>query len=133
MKKRIAAIVFFIALLFNFCTTEVNNCICTTEFRSYSIIAIDSSGNTVDSLVTRVTNSRGKEFTSHESYFPHGLGSKYWIIDDSYKNEFTIRPTTIFFEGTKENASAEAAFLFNTDECICHVFKVAGPDTVVVQ
>jgi len=133
MKNRIAAIVFFIALLFPSCTTDVRDCICTTEFRSYGIIVIDSSSNPVDSLVTRITNSNGKEFTSHGSYFPNGTEGRYWIMDDSYKNEFRIRPTTFFFEGTKENASAEAAFLINTGECKCHVFKVAGPDTVVVQ
>ena len=133
MKKRIVKIVFFIALLFPSCTTDVNNCACTTEFRTYRIIVIDSSGNPVDSLVTRITNSSGKEFTSHGSYFPNGTEGKYWIMDDSYKNDFSIRPKTIFFEGTKENESVEAAFLINTDECKCHVNKVAGPDTVVAQ
>lgn len=133
MKREITTIVSLIVLLFLSCTTDVKDCICSTEFRMYSIIIIDSSGDPVDSLITRITNSSGKEFSSHGSYFPNGTGGKYWIMDDSYKNEFTFRPTSIFFEGTKEDVTAEAAFLFYTGECKCHVFKVAGPDTVVVQ
>ena len=133
MKKRIAVLIILIALLFPSCTTDVKDCACTEDFPTYLITVIDSSGNPVDSLITRITNSHGIEFSSHGSYSSFSSEGKYWIMDDSYKNEFTIRPTTIFFEGTNENASAEAAFLFNTDECKCHVFKLAGPDTVVAQ
>jgi hypothetical protein len=133
MKKGITTTVSFIAVLFLSCTTDVSDCICTTEFVSYSIIVIDSSGDPVDSLTTRITNSSGREFDSHGSYFPNGPRGRYWIMDDSYKSEFTNLPTTIFFDGTKEDVTAEAAFLFNTGECKCHVNKVAGPDTVVVQ
>ena len=131
MKEGITAIISFIAILILSCTTDVKDCACTLEFRGYSIIVINSSGDPVDSLITRITNSSGKEFSFHGSYFPNDSEGRYWIMDDSYKNEFTIRPTTIFFDGTKENVSAEAAFLINTDECKCHVNKVAGPDTVV--
>jgi len=133
MKKRIAVLILLIALLFPSCTTDISDCVCTTEFVTHSIIVVDSSGDPVDSLITRITNSSGRELTSHGSYFTSGRGGRYWIMDDSYKNELTNRPTTIFFDGTKENVIAEAAFLINTDECKCHVNKVAGPDTVVAQ
>jgi len=133
MKKRIAAIVFFIALLFPSCTTDVKDCICTTDFRGYNITIVDSLGNPVDSLITRITNSRGREFTPNSLYYQRSSEGKYWMMGDSYKNEFTVRPTSIYFEGAKEGVTAEAAFLFNTDECKCHVNKVAGPDTIVAQ
>jgi len=133
MKKRISSIIFILSLVFLSCTTDVKDCLCSTEFREYNITIIDTSGTPVDSLLTRITNSRGKEFTPHGSYYQQSLEGKYWIMDDSYKNEFTVRPTSIFFEGAKEGVTVEAAFLFNTDECKCHVNKVAGLDTIVAQ
>jgi len=133
MKKRIAAVVFFISVLILSCTTDVGDCICTTEFVAHNVIVLNSSGDPVDSITTRITNSFGREFIPHGSYLPNGPGGRYWIIDDSYKNEFSSRPATIFFNGTKGNASVEAAFLINADDCKCHVNKVAGPDTVVIQ
>jgi hypothetical protein len=133
MKKRISSIIFMFSLVFLSCITDVKDCICPTEFRGYNITIIDTSGNPVDSLVTRITNSRGREFTPYGSYYQHSLEGKYWIMDDLYKNEFTIRPTSIFFEAAKESVTVEAAFLFNTDECKCHVNKIAGPDIIVAQ
>ena len=133
MKNGLAVIILISVHLFLSCTTDVKDCICTTEFRVYDIIVIDSFGNSVDSLNTRITNSSGKEFSPNGNTHTHDSEGRYWIMDDSYIKEFSIRPTAIFLEGTKEDASVEAAFLFNTCECKCHVYKVAGPDTVVAQ
>ena len=135
MKIGFAVIILLYALSFLACTTDVNDCICSTEFRTYDVIVLDSSGNPIDSLVIRITDSFGKEFSSNGSFFNPAYNSegKYWIMDDSYIQEFSIRPATIFLEGTKDNKSIEAAFLFNTDECKCHISKLAGPDTVIAQ
>jgi len=54
-------------------------------------------------------------------------------MTDGYQNDFSIRPGKIFFTGTKNNLEVTGEYLFNTDECRCHVNKVAGPDTLVLK
>jgi len=130
MKMKVLILLISFTLLYFACSvTDVKNYICTTEYRTYTINVIDSSSTPVDSLVTTIRNSRGKIFTNYQ--FHKELGT-YWLMKDSYIQEFTISPTTIIFTGTKDSISVDAGFLFNTDNCKCHVNKVAGPDTLVI-
>lgn len=130
MKMKLIILLISFTLLYLACSvTDVKNCLCTTEIRTYTINVIDSSGTPVDSLVTTIRNSHGKVFTANQF---HNEPGTYWLMGDGYQQEFTISPTTIIFTGTKDSISVEAGFLFNTDDCKCHVNKVAGPDTLVI-
>ncbi len=134
MKAKHITFIFILPFLFSACSlidvTEVKDCICTTEFRVYSVTVVDSSGSPVDSLITTVKSSRGKIF---KPYQEPSLPGKYWLMDDGYTNEFTTLPTIIIFTGIRDSIKAEAVYLFNTDDCKCHVQKLGGPDTIVAK
>lgn len=99
----------------------------------YLVTVVDTLGNPVDSLETTITNSRGKEFNFDELSIPPYLQGAYYVMTDGCQNDFTIRPEKIIFNGTKGGKEVNGEFFFNTDECRCHVHKVAGPDTLILK
>ena len=133
MKFFKPTILFFLILLLNNCNDESLDCVCTEEFRTYLVIVVDSTGNPIDSLQTKVTSDRGKEYDFEEFTPPPFMHGAYFVMTDGYQNDFSIRPGKIFFTGVKNNLEVTGEYLFNTDECRCHVYKVAGPDTLVLK
>jgi hypothetical protein len=99
----------------------------------YLVTVIDTLGNPVDSLETTITNSRGKEFNFDELSPPPFMQSAYYVMTDGYQNDFTIRPEKIPFNGIKGEKEVNGEFYFNRDECRCHVYKIAGPDTLILN
>jgi len=133
MKIVILLGLFFSLLLWNNCTDESSDCICTEEFRTYLVTVIDTLGNPVDSLQITVTNSRGKYYnfdTYSTSPFMQGAC---FVMTDGYESDFSTRPEKIIFQGTKDDKETIVEFYFNTDKCRCHVYKAAGPDTLVLK
>ena len=126
-------IFFFIILLMYNCDDESLDCFCTEEFRTYLVIVVDGNGNPIDSLQTKVTSDRGKEYNFEGFTTPPFMQGAYFVMTDGHQNDFEIRPGKIFFTGTKNNLEVTGEYLFNTDECRCHVYKVAGPDTLVLK
>jgi len=120
-------------ILFTNCSDEQPDCLCTTEFRMYFVAVIDTLGNPVDSLQTKITNSKGKEFAFDNHYPPPNMSGIYFIMSDGYQYDFTTRPEKILFRGNKNSLGVTAEFFFNTDKCRCHVHKVSGPDTLVLK
>ena len=128
--------VVFSVLLLNIlisCSNEQPDCVCSAEFRMYLVTVIDTLGNPVDSLQTKVTNSWGKVYTFEELSQPPYLDGAYFVMTDGYQYDFTTRPEKILFRGNKNSLEVIAEFFFNTDECRCHVHKVSGPDTLVLK
>ena len=123
------SILFFISTS---CIDDPKDCACTLEFRMYLVTIVDSLGNPVDSLQTKVTNSKGKEFIFNDPPPPFMRGA-YYVMTDYYIDDFTTRPDRIFFRGTKNQKEINGEFHFNTDDCHCHVHKLAGPDTLVLR
>jgi len=121
-----------ILLLYN-CDDEYLDCVCTEEFRTYFVTVIDSLGNPVDSLTTTITNDRGKEYKFMGFAPPPFIPGAYLVMTDGYQNDFSIGPGKIFFAGVKNYLEVTGEYLFNTDACRCHVYKIAGPDTLVLK
>jgi hypothetical protein len=42
-------------------------------------------------------------------------------------------PEKIYFSATDGSKITSGEFMFNTDECKCHINKVSGPDTLVLR
>ena len=129
--KRI--LLFLPILLFYSCDDEYPDCVCTEEFRMYLVTVVDSLGNPVDSLITTITNYRGKEYSFVGFTPPPFMPGAYFVMTDSYQNDFSTSPGKIFFKGVKNTLEVTGEYLFNTDKCRCHVYKIAGPDTLILK
>jgi len=99
----------------------------------YLVVVVDTLGNPVDSLQTTIKNERGKEYDFAELEPPPYLQGAYFVMVDGYQGDFTTRPQKIFFKGTKDEKEVPGEYQFNTDKCRCHVYKVSGPDTLVLK
>lgn len=126
-------LMFLLILLLNNCSEESPDCVCTEEFKMYLVTVIDSLGNPVDSLATTITNERGKQYDFGNYPPPPYLTGSYVVMTDGYQDDFSAQPGKIFFSGLKSNLEVTGEYLFNTDACRCHVYKVGGPDTLVLK
>jgi len=115
------------------CSDEPNDCVCTEEFRTYLVVVVDTLGNPIDSLRTTVTGERGKEYDFEGFAPPPFVPGAYFVMTDGYQNDFGTGPGKIFFKGIKNDLEVIGEYLFNTDKCRCHVYKVAGPDTLMLK
>ena len=133
MKFFILVIASIPLILWKQCSDEPNDCICTEEFRMYFVVVVDTLGNPVDSLQTTIKNEQGKEYDFGEFEPPPYLMGAYFVMTDGYQNDFSHGAGKIFFKGAKNNLEVTGEYLFNTDKCLCHVYKVVGPDTLVLK
>jgi hypothetical protein len=82
---------------------EYTYCVCTEEFRMYLVTMVDSLGNPVDSLITTITNDRGKENNFGGFTPPPFMPGAYIVMTDGYQNDFSKGHGKIFFKGAKNN------------------------------
>lgn len=116
------------------CSTVEEDCMCTEEYRFYLVTVVDTLGVPIDSLTVTIKDKDGDELDVAQDPHPFGAG-KYTVLNDSFTQMFcscTI-PEKIYFSATDGNRVAAGEFLFNTDECKCHINKVEGPDTLVLR
>lgn len=130
--KRHILFLFVIAGLISSCSNnDALECICTEEFRFYLVRVIDNQSNPVDSLTVTIKDEQGRIYQINQASFP--FPGHYVVMDDSYTNQFSILPTKIIFIGEKNSQQVTGEYLFNTDECKCHVQKISGPDSLRIN
>lgn len=117
--------------LFISCTNDTNDCICTEEFRSIVVVVVDTLNSPLSGLISTIEDVSGKmySFPQEPPFFP----GQYTIMNDSYVHDFSSVPKTILFTAENDSLEVGAQYLINTDECICHINKVSGPDTLVLR
>ncbi len=123
---------FFLSVLFSCTNSSENNCICTQEFRSYSVFIADENLNGIDSLITETRNKQtGEKYSISQS----SLMEKGWynVMDDSHTIKLSVVAKEVIFTAKKGVIDIEADYSFNTDGCKCHINKVSGPDTIIVR
>ena len=114
-------------------TAGDDNCICTEEFRTDYLYIINSDGAPVDSLTTTMINeATGDTLVNNNGAFVYEPGM-YWLIDDKYVLDLTTSPNNFIFTAKNDTASVGAVFQYATDNCKCHIKKIAGPDTLVIN
>lgn len=132
MKTLLLLFLLVIALVS--CSTADEDCMCTEEYRFYLVTVVDKLGVPVDSLDVTIRDKDGDELDVVQD--PHLFGAgKYTVLNDSFTQIFcscTV-PEKIYFSATDGIRTASGEYLFNTDECKCHINKVSGPDTVVLR
>jgi len=113
----------------------VRDCVCSEQFATYTAFVKDRSGNLLDSLQATSTNLRtGKQYSFRQPWQGEpflGHAGRYIVLTDEATKDLGIVPDTIVFKATRGGTIvAEGRYLFNTDECRCHINKVAGADTL---
>lgn len=115
------------------CNKDDFNCVCTTEFAMITILVVDSLDNPVDSLNINIEDEFGREIKpiyKQLDFFP----GRYVVIDDSYVNYLSTNPMLIRFSAADSiGRSAQALIYVNTDDCYCHVNKIAGADKITLK
>jgi len=131
--KKIFVIILFSLITFS-CSEIDQGCMCTEEYRSYLVTIVDTLGIPVDSLDVTVRDENGDELSVMQDPYPWGAGN-YTVMNDSFTQIFCscTLPEKIYFSATDGNRITNGEFLFKTDECNCHVYKVSGPDTLVLR
>ncbi len=116
------------------CSTVEKDCICTDEYRFYLVAVVNTLGAPVDSLNVTIRDKDGDELNVQQDSHPFGAG-KYTVLNDSFTQMFCAcgTPEKIYFSASDGSRITAGEYLFNTDDCKCHINKVAGQDTLVLR
>ena len=109
---------------------EPDTCVCTTVYLSSIVHIQDGSHNPIDSLVTTSTIKRTGKTLKYKQY-PIGNGN-YVVLEDDAIKDLDIFGEMVIFHAQNSNYTIDRQFLFDTDNCRCHIHKISGPDTITV-
>lgn len=109
----------------------LRDCVCTSEFRSYTVAVVDGTGAPVSGLAPTITLVRtGQRVMPRASAF----GNMYPVFTDDEVALVGDAAEAVRFAVTGAPGTATADFVFDVDRpCRCHIRKVSGPDTVTLQ
>lgn len=114
------------------CTDSPGPCICTEEYRLFTVTVLDDAGRAVpDAAITR-TNLRTGEVLE-----PLWLGmlvpGSYVVAEDGFLSRFSEDGDPLRVVGQSSAGDFDVTYTFATPgPCRCHVVRLAGPDTVVI-
>jgi hypothetical protein len=116
------------------CSPVESNCICTDEFATSTITIINANAVPVDSLDITIKDKDGNKLYIKQDFYSLVPG-RYIVLNDGFLNLLCgkILPQQFSFAATDGEDTVSAKFLFSTDDCCCHIHKVAGPDTLVIR
>ena len=112
-------------------STTVEGCICDSSFRIAVVTVVDTAGTPVVGVaitVTRVSTQENLEFTPAD--LPDGV---YIILDDGFVGAVDMEGETFQVQGRKDNAEFMQDYVFGTDVCRCHLTRISGPDSIVLD
>ena len=108
-------------------------CACTTEFRFFTVEVVDAQGQPATEVEISVTRlSDGQDLTPPDEMGLNQPGV-YVILTDNALGEVTEAGTLVEVVGTRGDTGFRAQFVFNHDDCRCHVSQVSGPGTVQLE
>ncbi|MBK7229592.1 MAG: hypothetical protein IPH97_12185 [Ignavibacteriales bacterium] len=131
--KSLLSVIFILFVIFS-CSEIDKDCLCTEEYRTYLVTVVDTLGVPVDSLNITIKDKDGDELDVQQEPYYLGEG-KYTVLNDSFTHIMCTCGTAqaIYFSATDGSKIANGEFMFNTDDCKCHINKVSGPDTLVLK
>ena len=112
-------------------STTVEGCICDSNFRIAVVIIVDTEGTPVVGVsitVTQVSTQENLEFTPID--LADGV---YIILDDGFVGFVDMEGEVFRVEGRKDNAGFTQDYVFGTDACRCHLTRISGPDSIVLD
>jgi hypothetical protein len=115
------------------CTdTTVSRCVCTDEFRYFTITVLDDALQPAQNVTLVRTNLRTGRVLEPGGVGPLAPGT-YLVADDGMRNEFSSAGDVLRVNGSQAGGSFTVDFMFATPApCRCHLELRAGPDTVVI-
>ncbi|MDH4071415.1 MAG: hypothetical protein OEV30_13445 [Ignavibacteria bacterium] len=125
---------FLSAVLIVSCTPLTDDCVCTAEFKTITVVIVDSDHQPIDSLntVTSLKHSglvmREDSSSARPMYL---LPGEYIVLTDAEKDFFTTFQEPVLLTASNSRHGVVAEFAFSLDRCQCHVWKSAGPDSIV--
>ena len=133
MKKSKLFLLAYIFLIIG-CDKFYKDCVCTEEFRMYSLTILDIENAPIDSVKISVRDKLSNKIYDLSDYnydfLPKG---EYIIFHDGFKNDLNTFTKRIVVNSEIDSIFVQTELGFNTDECNCHVQKVFGPDTIWVD
>lgn len=105
--------------------------VCTASFAFITAVAVDGAGQPVSNLLVTDTVVRtGKGFDVLQNGFLNAAGV-FVLFSDNQIGEVRESGDAVRVSGTNGSKSFSTLYQFGSDGC--HVKKISGPDTVVVQ
>ena len=103
------------------------------------IVVLDERDNPINGLITETIFKDSSEKIIYDlervnrDYHKRWPGS-YILIGDHYKKMVKTTGDTLLFVGKLKNEIIfDQKYIVNTDSCRCHVYKIEGPDTIIVN
>ena len=104
---------------------------CTDEFVFVGLAVVDSTGEAVPEVSIRVELARTGEVLDVRQY--HSILGLYKVADDSHMKYIGLFPERFIVTGTKGTLGFSTKYLIYVDSGRCHIHKVAGPDSVLIE
>lgn len=102
---------------------------CTAQFVSVEFAVVDDSGAPVSDVSIRVELARTGEVLDVDQDRPQE--GMYKVVDDSHRMYIGFLPERCIVTGTKDTRGFSAEFVIEGGRC--HVHKVSGPESVVLE
>jgi hypothetical protein len=115
------------------CRNAATPCVCTLEFRYYTVTVVDTLNAPVAGLTPAITvRSTGRLLIpAAPAGLPPGL---YYVVTDGDLQQFALNGDRLHFAVSSAGRSAAADFVVDAPgTCHCHVQLVSGPDTLVLR
>ena len=114
---------------------SAGGCVCTQEFRLFTLTVVDSLGRPEASVAIEVRSRRTGRLIEvpggYDGVFGEGT---YVIFSDAELDLLPDEGEPVLVTGEKDTRSFGADFLFAPEgSCRCHVTRVSGPDTVTIR
>ncbi len=110
-------------------------CACTDDFRSFTIVIRDANGP-VDSAQVHVFKiADGKELARDTTHWPGAAKGQVIVFSDNNLKDIPAGSKTLEVRvvAAKDGKTGEARMTLGTQDCRCHVEKTAGKDTLLIQ
>ena len=110
--------------------TDVGDCLCNQQFRTITLTVVNEQGTIEPGVACYTLNMGSRDTVQRSVTDSRGIAV---VADDLDRDSIRSLSAAMQVVGTKDTRRFEASFQIGTDQCRCHVYKFAGPDTVVLR
>jgi len=103
---------------------------CTADVESVTVTVTDAAGTPVTGLLPTSRYQNGATFAVDQE-LASVVPGLYVVIDDGQRD--VVNDSIVVFEVSSATGSTTGTFEVTASDCRCHIEKVSGPDTLVLQ